>query len=162
LEYVIRESDIQKFLEEILKPPLKIYSLKVKSAGGHFLIEVDLDNLNDPRGSVSLTDCENVSHRLIEQLEANFSDSNYTLQVSSAGAERELKLPDELGRFKKLPLKLSFILEGKKVEKTFLVLEYSEEKVVLEPCEKKDKKSLGVKLEMSPKDILKGNLFIKI
>ncbi|EKQ83288.1 hypothetical protein LEP1GSC064_1128 [Leptospira kirschneri serovar Grippotyphosa str. Moskva] len=60
------------------------------------MIEVVLDNLEHPYGSVSLLECEQVSRKLKEELERISPDLDYTLKVSSAGAERKLDLPGDL------------------------------------------------------------------
>jgi ribosome maturation factor RimP len=158
----ITESVLNKFLETIVNIPLQIYSLDLKSARGHFLIEICLDNLNDPRGSVSIKDCENVSKLLGEFLEESYSDENYTLQVSSAGAERELRLPGDLGRFKNVPVKIDFMQNGKKISKPFTILNFDGKIVTLSALEKKDMKAFGKNFELKVEDISKGNLFLKI
>lgn len=158
----INESVVKSYLQKIVEPPLQLFSISVKTASGHFLIEVTLDNTNDPRGSVSIIDCENVSRLLTNYLEESFSNENYTLQVSSAGAERGLRLPDDLHRFKKIPVKIFYLDNGKKISKVFEILESNQDSVILKPLEKKDVKLLGQNFELKIQNITKGNLFLKI
>ena len=158
----INESVVKTFLQNIVEPPLQLFSVSVKSASGHFLIEVSLDNTSHPRGSVSIMDCENVSRLLTNSLEESFSNENYTLQVSSAGAERELRLPEDLHRFKNIPVKIFYLDNGKKISKVFEIIESNSDSVFLKPLEKKDVKLLGARFELKIQDITKGNLFLKI
>ena len=68
----------------------------VKEAGSWFL-RVYIDR---PDG-VSINDCENVSHELdplLDEYDALFTGS-YTFEVSSAGAERQLRRPSDFERF---------------------------------------------------------------
>lgn len=157
----LTESEIKAVLSTIIEHPIQLYSLDVKSANDHFLIEINLDNLQDPRGSVSITDCEKVSRRLMDFLETTHGQENYTIQVSSAGAERELRLPEDLGRFLNVPVKIYYLEKGKKVNNTFQILQFDGNIVTLEPLNHKSKRSLGDRVTLDKKDILKGNLYIK-
>ena len=67
----------------------------VKEAGEWFL-RVYLDK----EGGVDILDCEKVSRALSDLLdEADPIEGSYTLEVSSAGAERPLKRPGDFERF---------------------------------------------------------------
>jgi ribosome maturation factor RimP len=67
----------------------------VKEAGAWYL-RVYLDK----EGGVSISDCETVSRALDPLLdEADPIPSSYTFEVSSAGAERQLKRPGDFARF---------------------------------------------------------------
>jgi len=157
----LQESEIREALATIIEHPIQLYSLILQFANGHFLIEINLDNLQDPRGSVSITDCEKVSRRLTDFLEATHGQENYTIQVSSAGAERELKLPEDLGRFHNVPVKIFYLEKGKKVNNVFQIMGFDGTQVTLEPLTEKSKKSLGNRVVLDKNDILKGNLYIK-
>lgn len=157
----LKESDIREILEKIIENPIQLYSLEVKVANDHFLIEINLDNLQDPRGSVSITDCEKVSRRLMDFLETTHGQENYTIQVSSAGAERELRLPEDLGRFHNVPVKIFFMEKGKKVSSLFQILEFDGNTVTLEPLNHKSRKLFGDRVILDKKDIIKGFLYIK-
>ncbi|MBX7057784.1 MAG: hypothetical protein K1X75_06925 [Leptospirales bacterium] len=113
-------------LRDVAPEGLDVYSGRLQNLADGFHIEVELDGLKDPRGAVSLQDCERYSHRLIERVDLELSmDSrwrsalppglsteNYSVEVSSAGAERELRLPQELDRFRATPLFIRFQAEG--------------------------------------------------
>ena len=67
----------------------------VREAGTWFLrVYIDKD------GGVDILDCENVSRKLSDLLdEADPIEGSYTLEVSSAGAERPLKRPSDYEKF---------------------------------------------------------------
>lgn len=114
---------LDEIAAEALLPGTQIYSLRLLKAGGGYHLEVQLDDLNHPTGSVDLEQCEAYSRTLIERLDAALEEGkaelpadlnaeNYSLEVSSAGAERQLRLPGDLERFKAQPVKLQFEQDG--------------------------------------------------
>ena len=84
----------------------------VREAGTWFLrVYIDKD------GGVDILDCENVSRKLSDLLdEADPIEGSYTLEVSSAGAERPLKRPGDYERFMGSPVavKLYQARDGRK------------------------------------------------
>lgn len=161
---MINEVNVREFLEEILLPPLAVYSIKVTRRKSYSLIEINLDNLEHPYGSVSIRDCEEISHTLHQKLDEKFPNENYTLQVSSAGAEREIQVPDEFERFRNLPLKIQFVDEtgSTKVE---VVKFISQKEGIFEfqsySSKNKAKKGKFKKtFFLALKDIKKGNLYL--
>ena len=71
----------------------------------------------DKAGGVDILDCENVSRKLSDLLdEADPIEGSYTLEVSSAGAERPLKRPGDYERFMGSPVavKLYQARDGRK------------------------------------------------
>lgn len=159
----IKKENIQQFLEQVVSQPLEVYSLDFRYSNNHYLIEINLDNLDDPRGSVSISDCEKVSRELTQFLETSFAEENYTIQVSSAGAERPLRLPGDLGRFKGVPVKLHILdKDGKNVSYVLKITAFDGETVTCEPLDTKSKKQMGKQLLIQSKDIVKGNLYVKI
>ncbi len=67
----------------------------VKEASG-YVLRVYIDK----EGGVSIDDCEKVSKKLDPMLdEADPIPDSYTFEVSSAGAERQLKRPSDFERF---------------------------------------------------------------
>ena len=72
----------------------------VREAGTWFLrVYIDKD------GGVNILDCENVSRKLSDMLdEADPIEGSYTLEVSSAGAERPLKRPGDFKKFMGSPV----------------------------------------------------------
>ena len=72
----------------------------VKEAGTWYLRV-----LLDKEGGVDILDCEAVSRKLSDLLdEADPIEGSYTLEVSSAGAERPLKRPGDFQRFMGSPV----------------------------------------------------------
>ncbi|WP_243393422.1 ribosome maturation factor RimP [Leptospira perolatii] len=142
-----------------------MYALKVSQRPNHTLIEVELDHLENRFGSVSLLECEQVSRKLKEELERISPDLDYTLKVSSAGAERSLDLPGDLDRFRGIPVRLVYRVEGSDTQKegVFKILDRRGDQVILELFSKRAKGS-GKKKEaiLNTKDILKGNLYVSI
>ena len=84
----------------------------VKEAGEWFLrIYIDKE------GGVSINDCEAVSRPLSDALdEADPIEGSYTLEVSSAGADRVLKEPEHFAQFtgSEVDVKLYRAREGRK------------------------------------------------
>ena len=84
----------------------------VKEAGEWFLrIFIDKE------GGVSINDCEAVSRPLSDALdEADPLEGSYTLEVSSAGADRVLKKPEHFAQFtgSEVDVKLYRAREGRK------------------------------------------------
>ena len=84
----------------------------VKDAGEWFLrIYIDKE------GGVSINDCEAVSRPLSDALdEADPIEGSYTLEVSSAGADRVLKKPEHFAQFtgSEVDVKLYRAREGRK------------------------------------------------
>lgn len=74
----------------------------VREAGQWFLrLYLDKD------GGVDILDCENVSRRVSDLLdEADPIEGSYIFEVSSAGAERQLKRPSDFGKFLGSPVLL--------------------------------------------------------
>ncbi len=100
---------------DILTNGMKIYDFSVGYTKNELKIRVLLDKTSDPRGSVTIEECETYSRLFRMKLDAEISESDqksYSLEVSSAGAEREISFPDDLERFKELPMKVSFLNEG--------------------------------------------------
>ena len=155
---------IETILDRILLAPVKLYALMVSQRPNHTLIEVELDHLEHPYGSVSLLECEQVSRKLNEELEQVSSDLNYTLKVSSAGAERKLVIPEDLDRFRGIPVRLVYKSEGSgDKEGIFKILDRKEDRIFLEPFYKRKTKGFKKKeVILELKDILKGNLYVSI
>ena len=84
----------------------------VREAGTWYLrVYIDKD------GGVDILDCETVSRALSDLLdEADPTEGSYTLEVSSAGAERPLKRPGDYERFMGSPVavKLYKARDGRK------------------------------------------------
>lgn len=104
----------------------------IKEAGSWFLrVYIDKD------GGVSISDCEAVSRALDTLLDEHDPiEESYVFEVSSAGAERELKRPSDFERFmgENVEVKLYKAVDG---QKTFVgkLTGYSEGGVTIEASE---------------------------
>lgn len=84
----------------------------VKEAGTWYLRV-----LIDKEGGVDILDCENISRTLSDLLdEADPIEGSYTLEVSSAGADRALKKPEHFAQFQgaEVEVKLYRARDGRK------------------------------------------------
>jgi len=73
-----------------------IWDVEYSKEAGSWFLRVYLDK----EGGVSIHDCEAVSRPLSDALdEADPIEGSYTLEVSSAGADRVLKKPEHFTRF---------------------------------------------------------------
>jgi ribosome maturation factor RimP len=75
----------------------ELWDVEYVREAGTWYLRIYLDK---PGGSVDVLDCEKVS-RAVEPLldEADPIEGSYTLEVSSAGAERALRRPSDFARF---------------------------------------------------------------
>ncbi len=109
------------YIKGLHRESLAVYDATLHRTGSGFHFKVELDNLSHPLGAVSLDDCAQMSQWLVSELDRLITDpalvqeweipeelgvENYTLEVSSAGAERKLRLPGDLDRFKGAPVKI--------------------------------------------------------
>ncbi|MBI3395744.1 MAG: hypothetical protein HY042_07915 [Spirochaetia bacterium] len=175
------EKDLAGLAERAAQPGIGIFSASLKKSGSGWHFVVEIDGLNDPRGSVSVDDCEEFSRRFStavdEEINAGtagvlpsgLTPDNYSMEVGSAGAERELRLPGDLERFKGQPLKIRF-REGEKDKHELVVYigtgPEADPKLNFERYTgKKRKKSGGASgrtqnLAVAPGDLLKANLYL--
>lgn len=99
---------------------MKLYAFKTTPRG---YIYVRLDKLSNEYGCPSMEELENYSQefkkRLDEAGELGKIPYNLALEVSSPGAERILKVPDDLPRFKDKPMRVCYVedVESKCPEK---------------------------------------------
>jgi ribosome maturation factor RimP len=158
-----------------LVPGIDVYSAKIHPVKKGFHIQIELDGLKDAHGAVSIGDCEEYSARISSMLDEmiaaedaslppGIAVDNYTLEVSSAGAERELRLPQEFERFKDLPIKIVYRQEGKTGTGVFLYKgKDAEGKFLFESFEtrrRKTEKRRSEKMELDLSDIQRVNLFL--
>lgn len=161
----ISEEQIRDILGEILVHPLALFSFKIKKSSVSMIMEVVLDHLENKYGSASLSDCENVSRTLSEKLETIQPELDYQLKVQSAGAERKLRLPEDLVRFQGLLANLEILDEEGKIHFGIYKLgEVQDDKISLEQFYGKGKKNSGKSQVIQfPMDrVKKGNLYIHI
>lgn len=119
--------------EEVLIPfkdDLTIFAFKVTGRG---YIYIRLDKLSDTYGCPTIDDIEtfnSVYAMRIEEVGKNGElPDNLAIEVSSPGAERLVKVPDDLERFKDLPMYVNYVEEtldtkpGSKVQEGFFQLD---------------------------------------
>lgn len=178
--------ELEEFIKQAATPDIGIYAAKLSALRDGYHFELVLDGLNDPKGAVHLSDCEEFSARLAslidetlrnrstaeeDPLPRDLQEDNYTVEVSSAGAERELRLPHDLLRFKGLPLKLKVVANQGKGAKNLGV--YSETKQAEDgvcyifeeyiPKRRRNNQGRNKKVsffEIQEKDLLKANLYL--
>ncbi|GAB4432578.1 MAG: ribosome maturation factor RimP [Turneriella sp.] len=113
----LREKQIRERVLATLPAELSLHKLTFFHSRGNMRIVIELDKLSDPYGSVNIGECESYSRALrsaLDELEKETAiDLNYSLEVSSAGAERELTSISEVQRFSALPLQATFDSAGK-------------------------------------------------
>ncbi|MCB1190643.1 MAG: ribosome maturation factor RimP [Leptospiraceae bacterium] len=158
--------DVEQFsllVRDIIQEPVRIYQIKVKPMGKHYLIELFLDNVENKYGSVTIGECEDVSRGLVKILNERYSDITFTLNVSSAGAERELRNVEDYLRFRGLLVKLSYKDDGELTkEGVFKIIDLVDTTLHLEVFQKRNKKMKNEQLSMNLKDVLRGNLYLDI
>lgn len=105
------ERELGNLARECLQENFQLYNLHVHYSPKGMRIVVILDKLSDPYGSPNISDCSEFSRRfslLLKSRRPQGLPEDYTLEVSSPGAERELRTPQEWKRFKNLPMKIFF------------------------------------------------------
>ncbi|MBN8222078.1 MAG: hypothetical protein J0L53_14230 [Spirochaetes bacterium] len=115
----ITEKQVSERAQAALPPELTLYKIAFFHTKGNTRIVVQLDKPADVYGSVNIGECETYSRRLRDSLDelekVSGLNLNYSLEVSSAGAERELASLADVRRFSALPLNVTFTAENGKV-----------------------------------------------
>lgn len=120
MEFVL----LKDIARRALSADADLFDLHLKRVRNGYHIQIELDGLKDPSGSVSLDECERFSKAFIELLDQaigqeglpdDLDAENYSLEVSSAGAERELRIPAEFERFRGRPLKIRYRTDEDKI-----------------------------------------------
>ncbi|KAJ6807308.1 uncharacterized protein M6B38_172815 [Iris pallida] len=92
---------------------LKIYAFKTSA---NSKISMRIEKLSSKYGSPSMKDIEIFSSayrlRLDEAVLAEKIPENISLEVSSPGVERVVRIPDELERFKEKPMYVRYVIDG--------------------------------------------------
>jgi ribosome maturation factor RimP len=118
-------SRIREIARRALSADAELFDLHVRRVRNGYHIQIELDGLKDPAGSVSLDECERYSKAFIELLDQSIGQDglpddldaeNYSLEVSSAGAERELRIPKEFERFRGRPLKIRYRTDDERIQ----------------------------------------------
>ena len=131
---------------------LELYELKCIKAGSRLILRVFIDK----DGSVSVDDCEKASHEISILLDVeNFSQTPYTLEVSSPGIDRSLTTEKDFKRVLGNSVRVHF-KDNEKKNRTVSgrVVTCSDGNVALETAK-------GLKTIPLP-DITKGKIEIKI
>lgn len=97
---------------DCLSPGFTIFDMSFAYSSNGVKILVSLDKLDDPYGSPNVEDCERFTKLFRLKLDAIATQGDmpvsYSIEVSSPGAEREIRFPEELERFRALPLKVYY------------------------------------------------------
>ena len=97
----------------VAKNDCEIWDVEYVKEAGQWFLRLYIDKV----GGVFISDCESISRELDKLLdEADPIPESYVFEVSSAGAERQLKRPGDFERFmgSKVEVKLYRPLEGAK------------------------------------------------
>jgi ribosome maturation factor RimP len=115
----ITEKQVTEQAKAVLPAELTLHKISFFHSKGNSRIVILLDKESDPFGSVNIRECEVYARALRDALEAmektNGINLNYALEVSSAGAERELASLAEVKRFSALPLNVTFAADDGKI-----------------------------------------------
>lgn len=116
----VKDESLVAFLQQAAPADTAVLSAELAPVGADFHLSVVLDDLMHPQGSASLEQCEQFSNNLAALMEGRepvepwgLGSENYSMEVSSAGAERQLRLPEDLLRFAANPLRVRFSREGR-------------------------------------------------
>jgi len=90
--------------------PIEVYSFRVNPA--NYRVYIRLDKMEDRYGSPLMDDIILFTRKLNALLEENDAPPEIELEVSSPGAERMVRVPEELTRFKELPMKVCHTVQG--------------------------------------------------
>eukprot|EP00192_Tetraselmis_astigmatica_P013695 CAMPEP_0117673162 /NCGR_PEP_ID=MMETSP0804-20121206/14319_1 /TAXON_ID=1074897 /ORGANISM="Tetraselmis astigmatica, Strain CCMP880" /LENGTH=324 /DNA_ID=CAMNT_0005481869 /DNA_START=72 /DNA_END=1046 /DNA_ORIENTATION=+ len=119
-------------LQQILQRPemqgLELYSFNTVPSSK--VLRIRVDKMEDEYGSPSLEDITNIARAMYSGLEEALGEEeagSIEVEVSSPGAERALRLPGELTRFRQLPLNVEYQLENGELDTRVLkLLEFDE------------------------------------
>lgn len=106
---------IKEWSAEVLEPNVFLVDVEYKTGSGKMLVLLDSDE------ALTIEQCRKLNRHLSEKLdEMDFGDHAYTLEVSSPGVDRALKIsrqyPKHIGREFKVLLKSKTELFGKLLE----------------------------------------------
>ncbi len=111
---------LEELANQALDQGMAVYSAHIRKMSRGYHLEIELDDMKHPLGAVNVEQCETfsaafvllldraIAEKSISGIPEDLTPENYSLQVSSAGAERILKSPAEIERFKGKPLKIKF------------------------------------------------------
>lgn len=106
------EEEIKHAALEALDEGFSIYEVCFIPSKKETRIRVMLDKLTDRYGAPNIAECADYSRRLALKLDDIVQQGrlgeDYSLEVSSPGAERVLREPADWERFRELPMKISY------------------------------------------------------
>jgi ribosome maturation factor RimP len=115
----ITEQQVTERAKAALPAELTLHKIAFFHTKGNTRIVIQLDKPSDTYGSVNIGECESYARQIRDALDELEKTSgvnlNYSLEVSSAGAERELLSLADVRRFSALPLNVTFTAENGKV-----------------------------------------------
>ncbi|CAG9465848.1 unnamed protein product [Pedinophyceae sp. YPF-701] len=138
-----------------------------------------LDKPSDPYGSPSLDDMESFARDFNARFEASVGETvagEIEVEVSSPGAERPVVVPEELERFKNLPMRVEFLLDeesGRSDTRVLRVQSWDEELTTWALADTKQhrreskgraltRKQRELRLELPVSSIVRVNLFLDV
>ena len=108
------DQKIESIILHLIPEGLELFSVKSAVVKGGAVIKITLDKPESKYGSPSIEELELVSRRLSDSLESLPEPfQNPQVEITSPGAERSLRLPEDLKRFLGFPMKVQFFEEDK-------------------------------------------------
>lgn len=108
----ITEKNVKERVLKAMPAELSLHKLAFFHSKGNTRIIIELDKESSPIGSVNIGDCEAFARALRDELETMEKTTgvnlNFSLEVSSAGAERELASVADVKRFSTLPMNATY------------------------------------------------------
>jgi len=164
------EEDIRNIAEAALEQGFKIFDLALIHGKSILKIKVLLDKLDDPWGTPTIADCARYTRRfdagLTDLVNKGGMTEDYVLEVSSPGAERELKERSEWIRFREKPMKVRYNITPEKANTDVLSLVRVDDdmaywkKAILKKDKKKTRKQSGEEIGIQIKDIIQVKLYL--
>jgi len=124
IEQILKEN-----AEDCLTENLSIYKFNTSIINSEVKIMIELDKLSDKNGSVNIEDCQKYSKKyslLLDPKVITNEIPRYTLEVSSAGIEREINVHNDLLRFQHQFMKVEYLDKNNNLQK--YVLKYQDKK----------------------------------
>ena len=156
---------------------LEIFSYKVSAERKRIYISIDA--VNDKFGSPTLDQLGAVSRSYNNVLEEKGFPDDVALEVASPGAERQLRLPHELERFRDLTMKVTYaasaeeegaegtltkVLDVENIDAdgspTFKLADVEENRPQAKKGQGMNKKQRDCRLKLGVGDISKANLYV--
>lgn len=165
----ITEQQVTERARAVLQAELQLHKITFFHSRGNTRIVIELDKPADKYGSVNIRECEIYSRALRDALDELEKSSginlNYSLEVSSAGAERELNSIADVNRFSELPLAVTYTAENGKVLSEVFKADRVEGETIefsFADCKQNRKKFPPRKLRELPKVLVAWNNIKKV